>query len=1539
MRRIVRAGWLLGVMAVVATAAAQVQKRPIPPIAPGVQAQQQQQPAQGGAIQGGVRMLINGDLLPRVTAEARFVLARDADAETWLKKARDAGARKEWKLAIDTLWRVVDQHAAAVVPGEGETSTSAATAAWRMLEQWPPEALQAYRTLFEPEAGRLLTEAEAAGDVERVRAVARKYRLTLAERRALDLLATWALDSGRPFEAISALQKLEAMTTDEAARRQLRMRVAVAEALAGRGEQARAVVESIASAAGAATDSDAVQLASLRQFVSSAVDHGVAARSMRTWPILLGGGRSNGRMPAVSTTVSPQLTQRFVLPGASKLPAERLRRALAPVCLGPTWQVVTDGRLVFVRTPIGVAALDAATFQVAWQANVRPRETDAARSPWLFFNQGLQPRENDGPTLDGAGLRAVADELSGTIGLAAGIVFVIEQPREIREGAAVFRQLGGVGMVVDQYGAMPAENSLHAYDAATGKLLWTKGADGPPEEALAEAHFFSTPVECGEGLVAPYCVAEEFALAVFARDGRLLRKQAIGTLPSGVYPPMALLQPTVSDGLIYLPTGAGSMIALEAEDLSLRWAASYARDTSVNVGAMMATKPRGLPRYRVSAALPRNWSANPPLVTDELVIVAPPDGTRLFAMDRATGRPRWDFSRTGLRYLIGCDSERVYVSGNGIQAHRLDDGRRVWLNSDVLPSGRPILAGDELIVPTASGLIRLNTAIGTQLAQPERRDDARPFGHLLAWDGSLYNLTLTALERIPDYPRSLAAAQAELKAHPNDCDALLRLAVLESLRGQDPAALELLTQARAALSTAAGVDATERARLESRLASLSVNSRMNVAAAANADERRRLLGEAAESARRPDDVLRVGTAQIELDAEGGDRAAAIKRGLELIRRIGSAPVALEDGLTGPAAIALGGAVERVLRDCSAEQEAAILTDDAIGALAPYADAFSMPRLAARLDLRRADDIAAEGASPESIEFHLRRALDRARRDSNVGPLAANALARLATLHLAPPEQLRPNLAAAAAELTQLRTDYADVRIDAVRLAATDGDADGPITGAAFAERLAQRIPSGQSAATPNGSTADVSKWRVLADFPTLGDLGVMPFAGESPAATSSLAMLSFSRRIVAIDMMASASVRNAWTCDLSDTDARRATYNAFIDRERGEAFIPAGASSGAVAMVPVDASWVPVGMTTGRIMGPPLVTERPTTEVIEPRVVAVDGVFVVALDGQTLAALPARECERPIWRRDLGAFTVSGLAAAGDWAVALDVPGRRALVYHPWSGRLKSQIVISDGAGDKNAERAEAPDGPPFAMAVVGERVLAMQATSLGAWDVSSARPIWTVTLPEIGQDVQKLDARRVGVSMMRGRYAVVNVDDGRIESDVAPGDFVLPPLAAVAQDDLLLMHVRSDSDTGLSQLLAYDLKSGKPAWSRGPLRMAVVSDAMLRATPDVVPVCETIEVATSSADVPLLLRPQFQRGHGASDEPVYHRLTFLDKRTGRRLGSGLNLRGPSVPLGSRVVDVLMFPTRAVVVMPTGYFVVGTAAQATDDAAVPEGVR
>ena len=84
----------------------------------------------------------------------------DRDAETWLKRAAEAASRRDWKLAADTLERVIDQHGDRTVTlDEGRRYFSAIHLAQAQIADWPPEGLAAYRILYDPEARRALSAA------------------------------------------------------------------------------------------------------------------------------------------------------------------------------------------------------------------------------------------------------------------------------------------------------------------------------------------------------------------------------------------------------------------------------------------------------------------------------------------------------------------------------------------------------------------------------------------------------------------------------------------------------------------------------------------------------------------------------------------------------------------------------------------------------------------------------------------------------------------------------------------------------------------------------------------------------------------------------------------------------------------------------------------------------------------------------------------------------------------------------------------------------------------------------------------------------------------------------------------------------------------------------------------------------------------------------------------------------------------------------------------------------------------------------------
>src|SRR5262249_46450312 len=198
------------------------------------------------------------------------------------------------------------------------------------------------------------------------------------------------------------------------------------------------------------------------------------------------------------------------LPGTGRSRVNDVIRLIKRTGRPPVWQMVSDGKMLFVSGPEGVFARDLATFDFLWKGIPRrpPRDRSIEQQRVLT---GIKGADNSA-RLDEPTTQALFHEYRGAVSTALGLVFSIEQAGTPREQ---FPSKDGVtppnNIFLGDDFAEP--NSLRAFEAESGRALWTKGRGGPIEDGLRYAHFFAAPVAAGSNLVAPFQLAADFQLA------------------------------------------------------------------------------------------------------------------------------------------------------------------------------------------------------------------------------------------------------------------------------------------------------------------------------------------------------------------------------------------------------------------------------------------------------------------------------------------------------------------------------------------------------------------------------------------------------------------------------------------------------------------------------------------------------------------------------------------------------------------------------------------------------------------------------------------------------------------------------------------------------------------------------------------------------------------------------------------------------------------------------------------------------------------
>lgn len=765
-----------------------------------------------------------GDLIQGVKAARRVPPGFNADAAPMLidtsapvvnllQRADEGIARADWKLVIDSLQRVIDDPEGALVgrsDGAGDPPVgapdgglyeSARRQATRVLASLPPDGLRAYRLFYDGQAKRLFDRARAEHDPPALRLIASRYLMTQYGDDASELLASWALDEGRPGEALALLTDvLELVPDRDVPDRLVVGKLAAAYAMLGQTDQSSAIV---AAYQGRVDDPASVPDWLTRLGSSPAVlgTNMSEAALVRDWDLAPATPAPYRPAPPLTPSLVESAPWFYELPGTT---ADLWRRIYdddpAAALVLPSSQFVSDGTRLFVRkagcsrsgaegcAEEAVTALDLQDLMVLWESSQRrlSRSVRATRGA---------PAQRNVPSRQ-APTEWVEDYIGGAISIAHGLVFTVERGSA---GGGTDAQNAPAALPPNRStGVNPLATRLVAYDARSGELRWQRGtgasAATPVSVAARDMHdelfdvqFRAAPIGVGDHVWAPYFKQSDLFVAVLnPTDGSLVRSVLLGSAREPLNPVAPTLLPAVSDGLVFVPSGYGALFALDAADATVRWAYQYDR----------GSRPRRDPRTAPVTA----WLPSPPVVAGGLVLLAATDHRELLAFSAGSGEFRWTAAVEHGSYVIAADSTRVWLGGRNISCLSLAEGKLVWATHLIaVPTGRGVVSGELVFVPTSEGLLSLDAATGSAIGVQSTPPSQTPLGDLLCIGTALFSVDPSSVRKFPDLERTHAAALARREALPTDPSAAMQLAWVELLRGEPGRADEVLQQ----ISTAA----------------------------------------------------------------------------------------------------------------------------------------------------------------------------------------------------------------------------------------------------------------------------------------------------------------------------------------------------------------------------------------------------------------------------------------------------------------------------------------------------------------------------------------------------------------------------------------------------------------------------------------------------------------------------------------------------------------------------------------------------------------
>jgi outer membrane protein assembly factor BamB len=666
----------------------------------------------------------------------------DAASAAHLESARRFLAEAQWEEAVESIRRVQEADSSRLVKVEMDRPMAGFErfvpageyCQWRLaaLAREAPPALAHYRSLVDALAEQWYRDGAARRDE---RLLARVVEQAFASRfgdDALLRLGELALARGEPATAraywrrirpeLAGLAVADAFPDSDIPAAEVRSRLVLASILEGSLGRARRELDELRRDS---PDADGTiggqqgKLADLLEAQLRQAGEWPAARSAGQWPTLAGNVERNGtveRVPDIAgrplwSFALPKLHSDRELVGAGRLRVAEDAKALLsyhPVVVENTVLVRCDARHKSL-----VIALDLHTGSELWR---------------IDYDRGARERPGAGgdePASDGPlEVSDVHADLARHVGVARYTTTVAGERAFVRMGSPI---------------TVPTPTRAARWLAKDqgfllGLDLRTQGKplEGFPIRPESTAWVFEgTPISSGSFLYVAmrrsegsrsqiYVAAYELQTTAAAVDdadddarpgGRLVWRTRVCSAAT-------LLDGAGGDGLshlllaqrggeLYVNTNAGVVAALRAADGHIRWLAKYPR----------AAFAPGDPDVSHSQFF---RDLNPCLVSKDLVIVAPSDSDRLFALEAATGQLVWSLPPAAAAdavHLLGIGQDTLLASGDWLYWIDAASGRLLAQFPQAGPVGaqhaapsprglgRGVLAGPHVVFPTRESLL------------------------------------------------------------------------------------------------------------------------------------------------------------------------------------------------------------------------------------------------------------------------------------------------------------------------------------------------------------------------------------------------------------------------------------------------------------------------------------------------------------------------------------------------------------------------------------------------------------------------------------------------------------------------------------------------------------------------------------------------------------------------------------------------------------------------------------------------------------------
>ena len=727
----------------------------------------------------------------------------DPTVESQFRRFKARLQEGNWNEAFKLSFHLLARPEDSLIRGPDGQWRSLRAESIRLMTDLPREALDLFQRTHEASAARRLKEAETERDFRQIAEVAVQYFQTDSGKHAADRMASYHLDRGEFVPASLWLERLMPARPPFTRTQQWRMKALLAFRQAGRTELADEIEEELPS------HSERQSTGPNGPSELSPVDRdgamGLPKRGqdkLQEWPVLLGTPSRSGR----TSESHPLLLPGWFHSATDMQPlAEQIERLTEDLtgegyALIPAFVPVTAGGKAVCRDLRGIQVVDIETGRLLWQVRERfSPERFLAQQPFRAGSRSTFPRFVAGrvsftPGGANAGQHPLANLLfrNGTYGVVSsdGIrVFTVE------DNVVLSRYQPGQRIAVPanpagRSGKTSTGNRLVARDLKTGRSIWELG--GPGEDGsfglpLRGVYFLGAPLPVGNDL---YVVGEKdneirlYELEPATGDMRWSQLLALTDVEVArdLQRRWWAIQVAASNGVLVCPTSVGWLMAIEPVSRTILWGHRLKprnlRLFDVGLGALPVAS---------STRLTAPWGPSAPIVSGHRVVQMAPDGDAIVCLDLATGRLIWQKQKSDVLYVAGVFEDRVILISNGnVTALNIEDGGMLWNrptdSAAGLPSGRGLLASDQLLLPLGSRelwAIRLDD--GAVEAKMHSGGKPLALGNLATDHGtlvSLHPLGVTCYGQRQDEEERTAA---KLASSPDDREGLMRRAEIAML--------------------------------------------------------------------------------------------------------------------------------------------------------------------------------------------------------------------------------------------------------------------------------------------------------------------------------------------------------------------------------------------------------------------------------------------------------------------------------------------------------------------------------------------------------------------------------------------------------------------------------------------------------------------------------------------------------------------------------------------------------------------------------------